>query len=314
MKPRHLLLLILFNVVWGGTFAMYKQLEPHLDYEGIVTLRFGLAALGALALWPWLPGRAPQGWDLAKAMLIGVAVFVIGHRLQVLGNGLGLAGNSAVLMAAEPLVTSLAAAAFLREHVPPRRWFGFALAVLGVLLLNGVWRADFRWLGLTASALILLSFLGETAYSIIGKPVVQRAGPFKVLGVALLTGLVCNLLLAGGPTWQAARGLPLESWGLLVFMGLVATLAGYGVWFVVIRESAVSLAALTIFIQPLIGVPLAALWPGETPHWGQLWGSAAIVSGLMVGLLRFRAVPAVNDRFRQERGCQAGRASALLGD
>jgi hypothetical protein len=33
-------------------------------------------------------------------------------------------------------------------------------------------------------------------------------------------------------------------------------------------------------------VALAKLWLGETLHWGQLWGSVAIVVGLVIGLSR----------------------------
>jgi len=38
--------------------------------------------------------------------------------------------------------------------------------------------------------------------------------------------------------------------------------------------------------QPVFGLALAKLWLGETLHWGQLWGSVAIVLGLVVGLSR----------------------------
>jgi len=54
----------------------------------------------------------------------------------------------------------------------------------------------------------------------------------------------------------------------------------------VIRESEVNLAALTIFLQPVFGLLIASLWLGESLHWGHLWGSAAIVIGLVIGLSR----------------------------
>src|SRR5439155_14434674 len=141
MKTGYLLLLLLFNVFWAAGLSIYKALEPQLNYGAIVTLRFGLAGVGLLALWPLLPGKAPRGVALLRTWVMGLIVFVLGHRLQVLGNQLGSAGNSSVLMAVEPLLTSIAAALFLREQVTGRRWIGFGLGMLGVLLLNGVWRA-----------------------------------------------------------------------------------------------------------------------------------------------------------------------------
>ena len=58
MKPVHLFILIGFNFLWAASLSIYKALAAHLEYGGIVTLRFGVAAVGLLALWPLLPGRA----------------------------------------------------------------------------------------------------------------------------------------------------------------------------------------------------------------------------------------------------------------
>ena len=69
-------------------------------------------------------------------------------------------------MAFEPLITSVIAGIFLREHIGPRRWAGFALGLAGVALLHGVWHADFRWTGLRASLIFVSSFICEAIYSV----------------------------------------------------------------------------------------------------------------------------------------------------
>src|SRR5215475_5921823 len=160
------------NFFWAAVYSAYKVIGQDLPAAhvtgSIVTLRFGLAALCLLFAWPWLPGTAPRGKDLFVTCLMGLILYVLGQRLQVYGNHLGSAGNSAVLMAFEPLVTSLAAALFLNEHIGPRRWAGFALGLLGVALLHGVWRSDFQWTGLAASVVFVSSFICEAAYSVMG--------------------------------------------------------------------------------------------------------------------------------------------------
>ena len=104
MRPAYLIILIVLNFFWAAALSAYKIIEPDLEPGGIVTLRFGLAAVSLLVLWPWLPGAAPRGRDLAKTCALGLIVFVLGHRLQVLGNKLGTASNSSVLVAVEPLI------------------------------------------------------------------------------------------------------------------------------------------------------------------------------------------------------------------
>jgi drug/metabolite transporter (DMT)-like permease len=41
---------------------------------------------------------------------------------------------------------------------------------------------------------------------------------------------------------------------------------------------------MTIMAQPVAGVPVAVLWLGEELHAGHLWGSVAIITGLVIGL------------------------------
>ena len=286
MKRAHLIILLAMNFFWAGAYSAYKIIGDGLPAGGIVTLRFGLAGLFLLMAWPWLPGRAPRGRDLLNTCWMGVVLVVVGQRLQVYGNQLGTAGNSSVLMAVEPLITSLAAAVFLREHIGSRQLAGFALGMCGVVLLNGVWRKEFQWTGLVPSLIFVSSFLCEAAGSVLGKPIVARASAVKMLAVALLTGTAVNLLIDGRMTLRAATTLTPQAWGLLLALAVICTAIGYTVWFIVIRECPVNVAALTIFAQSVFGVAIAALWVGEKLHWGQLFGSLAIVAGLVLGLSR----------------------------
>ena len=286
MKFSHAIILLVMNFFWAAVYSAYKVIGQTLPTGAIVTLRFGLAGLFLLFFWPWLPGPAPRGSALISTCLLGLLVFVIGQRLQVYGNQLGTAGNSAVLIALEPLIVSLAAAVVLREHLGPRRCGGFVLGIIGVALLNEIWASDFHWTGLAASSIFVSSFFCEAAYSVIGKPIVQRFSPMKMLTISLLVGTVANLLIDGPSTVAAARSLTPQSWLVLVMLSLVCTSVGYTVWFFVIRDCPVSVAALTVFAQSVFGVAIAAVWLHDPLTWGQLWGSLAIVAGLVLGLSR----------------------------
>jgi drug/metabolite transporter (DMT)-like permease len=290
VKPTYLIILLVINFFWAAVYAAYKVIDQSLPESGstglIVTLRFGMAGVILLLAWPWLPGARPRGLDFIKTCLMGILVFVLGQRLQVYGNQVGSAGNSAVLMSVEPLITSVAAAIFLHESIGPRRIAGFALCMAGIALLNGIWRPGFQWTGIVPSLIFISSFVCESAYSVVGKPVIQRAGMMKVLTVALVSGLVVNLAIDGRATLATARQLSPMSWGLLLGLAVICTVIGYTIWFLVIRDCPVNLAALTVFTQPIYGVAFAAWWLGEKLHWGHLFGSLAILAGVVLGLSR----------------------------
>lgn len=274
------------NFFWAAVYSAYKVIGAEIPSGNIVTFRFGLAALCFLVLWPWLPGKTPKGKDFWVTCLMGVMLFVVGQRLQVYANQIGTAGNSAVLMAFEPLLTSVLAALFLREHIGPRRLLGFILSILGIALLNRVWSPDFRWSGLTASLIFISSFTCESSFSVMGKPVVQRAGAMRMMAISLLVALVINLIIDGRSTLTVFHQLSPWSWVILFALAIITTVIAYTVWFVVIRDAPLNIVAMTVFAQSVFGVFIAALWVGEKIHWGHALGSLTIAIGLGIGLSR----------------------------
>lgn len=288
MKPSYLIILLVMNFFWAGVYSVYKVVgEAEAVGSGaIVTIRFGLAGVCMLLAWRWYPGPAPRGRDLAITCGMGFVLYVVGQRLQVYGNQIGSAGNSSVLMAVEPLITSVAAALFLREHLGPRRMAGFALGLAGVVLLNRAWEPGFHWTGLGASLIFISSFICEAAYSVVGKPIVARASVMKMITISLVVGTALNLLIDGGSTLAVAARLSPRSWLMLFALAIICTAVGYSVWFIVIRECPVNVVALTIFSQAVFGVFIAAFWVGEPLHLGHLLGSITIVAGLVLGLSR----------------------------
>jgi drug/metabolite transporter (DMT)-like permease len=221
---------------------------------------------------------------------MGVIVFCLAPRLQVEAVHLGKAGDTSLLMALDPLLTAFAAALFLREKVPSRRWWGCGVGMLGVVLLSKVWQGDAPLKGLLANTLFILSMVCETFYSVIGKPLLGRNHPLKLLAGALVSGTLANvgieLCRPGHNAFRTMQTMPLSAWLWLVYLAVICTVVGYTLWFLVIRETEVNIAGLTVLMQPMAGWLLSVLWLKESFHSGQFWGAAAIVGGLMIGLRR----------------------------
>ena len=300
MKPVHFLLLVGMNLFWAGTYPTFKVLGRHLDSGAIATVRYALAAIAMLVVWRWLPGRGPHRRDLAWTAIMGVLVFCVGPRLQIEGVHRGQAGDTSILMALEPLITAVAAALFLGERIAPRRGWGCLLGMIGVALMSEIWRADAAPLaGLAANLLFVSSFIAETAYSVMGKPLLARSSPLKLLGASLVAGTAANFaieaLLGHAPRYAALGALPWTAWALFTYLALICTVVGYALWYVVIRETEVNVTALTVFVQPLAGLFLSTVFLGEKLHTGQLWGSLAIAIGLVLGLRRNRRTLPVAD-------------------
>jgi drug/metabolite transporter (DMT)-like permease len=287
MKASHLFLLLALNCGWAAVPTLAKRLEGQLGPVEFVLFRYGFGFVALAACWPWLTGRMPRGRDFWRTCLMGVAVFHLGHWCQIAGIQRSQASDSSILLALDPLVSTLGAALFLRERVPARRWLGFAFAILGVVVMS-LWHRSAPLPGLLANLLIVLSFVAESVWSVMGKPLIERWGIPKVTALALGAGSVANLI-----AWMATRSatsqpfvpnLDATAWTCLALLGIVFTAFGYSVWYVVIRETPISIAALTIYLQPLLGTGLACLLTDEKLHAGHALGAGAILGGLALGL------------------------------
>jgi drug/metabolite transporter (DMT)-like permease len=276
-------LLIVMNLLWAGTVSMYKYLGAY-PAAVIATVRYGLAAVCLVALWPWLPGKGPRGKDIIRALVMGVIVFSISPHLQIAAVQRGQAGDTSLLIALEPLIVAVGAALLLHEKIAARRWWGFGLGILGMTLISQIWRDDVQALkGLLANLIFVSSFVCEAAFSIMGKPMLERVSPLKLVAVGLLGGTVANGASLGMSA-QTIPTMPGTAWLMLVYLALICTAFGYALWYFAIERAPVSLAALTVFVQPVAGLLLAVLWLREDLHWGQFWGSVVIVTGLIIGL------------------------------
>jgi drug/metabolite transporter (DMT)-like permease len=284
MRSGWLFILIGFNVIWSGTYSAFKDLKHWLDPGQVVTMRISLASLLLILCWRWLPGKAPRGRDLLMTCLMGLLVFVVTPRLQVMATQAGQAGDMSVLVALEPLVITLAAALFLRERVPLTRWIGFLFGMIGVILLSNIWQPGFRLASLGANLMFISSFFCGAAFSVMGKPLIERAGFLKVITLALAAGALMNLALDGPSTVVVARQMPVHAWLEIGYLSTLCTAIGFAVWFAAMRVLPVNAMAMTIFVQPFAGTVIAIWLLGEQPHLGQLWGGLAIATGLVLGL------------------------------
>ena len=281
MSAVWLWLLIAMNLLWAGTISVYKYLAAYLDAGAIATIRYGIAAICLGVLWPWLPGKAPRGKDILRAIVMGVIVFCLSPRLQIIGVHRGQAGDTSLLIALEPLVVAVGAALVLKERIALKRWWGFGLGMLGTTLISQIWRNDVQALkGFVANMIFISSFVCEAAFSLIGKPMLDRVGPLKLVAVGLLGGTAANVVISG----VNIPPMPAAAWWSLAYLGVICSAVGYALWYFAIQRAPVNLVSLTVFVQPVAGLLLAWLWLGEQLHWGQFWGSAVIVTGLVIGL------------------------------
>ena len=280
-------LLLATMAIWGLNLSVVKLLLATQPPMAVSTVRMVVAALflsaalhGALRRpWPQLT-RRQWAWLLACSLLMVYfnQIFFVHGVLRT------TAANAALIIALNPLLSSLLAALALRERLTRPRLAGVVLGFGGVaaVVLNRPGAA----LGVPGlgDALVLAS----VATWVGGGAMVQRIGGRVdsatiawVIHSAGATLLLLHLLVWPAPlNWPALGPLNML---LLVLSGLLATGVGALTWNRALVTLGVARTALYAYWVPIFGVIFAVIVLGEPPSVWHAVGLAAVLGGTWFG-------------------------------
>jgi O-acetylserine/cysteine efflux transporter len=220
----------------------------------MVALRFTLIAIPTMIFVP--RPKVPTRWLIGTGLGIGMMQFGLLYVAMAIGMPSGLA--SIVLQAGGPL-TVLLGAVFLRERLSGRQVVGFVVAVAGLAVI-AVHRSQ------VAALVPVLLTLGAALGWAIGNICRRQARAPKPLHLTLWMSVVALLPLLGlsllfeGPhrDWDALRTTmtwdALSSLLGLLYIVIIATLIGYGLWNILLSRHPSNVVAPFAMLVPVTGV------------------------------------------------------------
>lgn len=293
-RARAVGLLVLANIFWGSSHAVAKTTLATFPPPLLGALRFSIASAVLVAVWAW-QGRAdgselPARRELPRVAGLGVLSIGVAYLLVYWGISLTTATDAALMIIGEVIFTTLLAALIGGEQVGPRRWLGVLLgsAGVGVLVLSGAQPdaatgAASRAVG---NLLVLAALFLQALYSVWGAGLARRLRPLTLLLVVHVSSLVIWVPLLIG--YLASGAFPAASWAAwagVVYLALIPSVLCNLIWFSVLRSSGASLGAISLFVQPVVGVLLGLLVLGDPLTPWLMAGAALIFLGL--GLTSF---------------------------
>ncbi len=291
--PRDRSLALLVAVCWGLNFPATALALQHFPPLLMVALRFALVAIPTLLLVP--RPRVRLRWLLGIGLGIGVVQFAFLYLGMAAGMPSGLA--SLVLQASAPF-TVLLAGIFLAERITRRQVVGILIAVAGLATI-AVHRGE------TAALLpVVLTLAGALGWAI-GNICSRQAAapnPFHLtlwMSVVPPVPMLAVSLLVEGPqrigtalsTAFTPAALPAVA-GLL-YIVVIATLLGYGIWNTLLSRYPSSAVAPFSMLVPIVGVLSSWALLGEQIDLVEGIAGAAVIAGVLVGSLPLRRRPVI---------------------
>ncbi len=265
--------------LWGFNLVAAKLGMRELPPIFLIALRFALVAL--MLVWFVRPPWERMGRILALSVTLG------GLHFSLMFTGLARvdASTAAIAIQLQVPFAALLAAWVFGDRLGWRRLSGMLVAFLGVALIAGTPRVSqsLDGLGLVLAA----GFVWAVAAIQI-----KRLGPingFALNGwVALFAApqLFLASLLVEGPHWEALARATWMGWGAILYMAVLVTIVGYGLWYRLLARYDVNQAMPFTLLVPVFGVLSGVLVLGEPLTWQMLIGGVLTLTGVALIVLR----------------------------
>lgn len=264
MRFRQLLPLIgaLFAlyIIWGSTyFAIRIGVEswPPLMMAGV---RFFSAGLLLLAFLLITGHRLPALRPLLNAALIGVLLLAVGNGMVTVAEHQNVpSGIAAVVVATVPLFT-LCFSHFFGIATRKLEWFGIAIGLSGIVLLNSGGNLSGNPWG---AGMVLIGSLSWAFGSVLGSRIELPSGMMAGAIEMLAAGVV--LLAASGLTGERLTAMPTVS-GLLAvsYLAIFGSIIAINAYMFLIRNTSPAVATSYAYVNPVVAVLLGTGFAGES--------------------------------------------------
>ena len=276
MKPLDVLSAIAVAVIWGMGFVVAKAGMAHFSPILLMALRFTLTAVCLVYFF-----RPPAGlWR----QLFWISLISAALQYSLTFNGLrGIdASTAALLVQLEVPFGLLLAWLVLGDRITARQALGVLVAFGGAVLIIGEPRLEGNLL--YAFLVIAGAFTWAVGQIMIKK--LGNVGGFQLLsGVALFAApqlFIASLLFESNQLQQISSASP-AAWGSVVYLGLVMTALGYGLWYRLLGHYSVNRVMPFLLLLPVTSVCGGLLFLGESLTMKiALGGSLAIVGVAMI--------------------------------
>ena len=288
MDARALVMGLAFAAMWSSAFASARIIVADAPPLAALAVRFLIS--GALAVG--IAAALGQSWRLTRAqaratLLFGICQNALYLGLMFVAMQTVEASLAAIIASTMPLAVALASWLAFGERLPPMGVAGLAAGLAGVALIMGT-----RLQGGADAAGVALCVIAVVALMVATLAVRGAASGGNVLmivGLQMLVGSAALLLPAAlFETWTVT-----PSWRLAAAFAYTTLVPGLGatlVWFLLVRRIGATRAASFHFLNPFLGVAIAAAVLGEAIGWTDVLGVAIVMAGILA-VQRARAAP-----------------------
>lgn len=281
--------------MWSLQFTSIKLTQ---DQMGPFFTVWAPMLIATLLLAPFaLKGFKSDGRKFKDILIFGQLALLGAFPAQVLmtwGTQYSLASNSAILSLSLPVITAVFAFLILKEKMNKVRWLSFIIAILGVILIStdDIQQLNFSSKYAVGNLLIFVAIISNSYYNVGIKKIASKYSEIEmvfytyIVIIILLTPLVLYFehdVFARIPTFTG------QTWTGLSILTIFHNFLSMILFFKALKILDAMQVALSNYLITFFGLPIAAIWLGETLNIHSIVGGVLVlVSTLIITIVDYK--------------------------
>lgn len=270
---RSTLMGITVAATWGMGIVFAKAAIEHFPPILLMSLRFCVTALALVWFVPFPRAQLPA--------IFGITVIASAIQYSLTFSGLkGLdASVTALVVQLEVPFLVLLGVLFLREQASPRKWFWIAIAFIGVAVIAGQPQLGGAWFS-------LLLVVGGAFCWAVGQTLIRTLHDIDGLTLTAWMAVcasgqlaVMSFIFEDGHS-EAIRHAGTVVWAAVLYLGLIMTALGYGLWNSLIRQHPVGRVAPFLLLLPVFALLGGVVFLDEKLTISTLLGGAVVLAAV----------------------------------
>ncbi len=276
-------LFLIVCLSWGTTWLGIKiavESVPPLTAAGLrFLIAFPLFLSFALLRKERLLFPRQSRWFF---VFVTLSYFSLPYYLLNYGEMHVSSGLTALLFSCMPVFILLFSALFLREKIYPSQMLGIAIGFGSLFMIirsQGLHLDQAEWLGvlaiLCAAVMHALCYVVTKKHGSAISVITYNTLPIGIAGLMLfIVGLSVET-----PVFSDVSA---RSWGALLYLGLVASVGGFIVYFLLLKRLSPIILSFVFIIFPVFAVIIGAWYEGQTLSRELMIYSAVLLSGFAI--------------------------------
>ena len=274
LKNSELLLAASVPLLWGIGFTFAKAGLNEFPPLFLMGLRFTLAALTLVWFVP-----IPRG-QLKQIFWISLVGSTLQYGMTFTGLSMLDASLAIIIIHLEVPFSVLLAAIVLKDKPGIQRILGMLISFAGIVLIVGQPSLSEQ---LPA---ILLTAAGAMTWAV-GQIMVKRlenppSGFALTAWIGVFSGpqMILGSFMFEDSQLESLANASWIGWGVILYLALIMTVLGYGIWYHVLSRNHVSKVMPVMLLLPVFTIASSMLFLGEEPSPMIFIGAAVVIGGV----------------------------------